>query len=220
MTREAGGLWIADEVQGGHGRTGEAMWSFERFGIEPDFVTLGKPMGNGHPVAAVITRRELVAAVRRGDGLLLDLRRQPRVGRRRRSPCWTCWRTSGYWNASSRRARRFAPPSARWRPAIRRSATSAASAWRTASRSSPVRTRGNPTPELAGAIKDGLRERGVLVGTCGRHDNVLKVRPPLAFTIADVPVFASALDATLTALGSSYGWGGNDRSCIGPFAVL
>src|SRR5262249_11866717 len=59
LTRHAGGLWIADEVQGGHGRTGEAMWSFQRFGIVPDFVTLGKPMGNGQPVGAVITRREV-----------------------------------------------------------------------------------------------------------------------------------------------------------------
>jgi 4-aminobutyrate aminotransferase-like enzyme/Ser/Thr protein kinase RdoA (MazF antagonist) len=63
MTHEAGGLWIADEVQGGHGRTGDAMWSFQRFGIEPDFVTLGKPMGNGHPVAAVITRRAIAQAM-------------------------------------------------------------------------------------------------------------------------------------------------------------
>ncbi len=61
-THAAGGLWIADEVQGGHGRTGEAMWSFERFGIVPDLVTLGKPMGNGHPVGAVITRREIAQA--------------------------------------------------------------------------------------------------------------------------------------------------------------
>ena len=60
LTHEAGGLWIADEVQGGHGRTGEAMWSFQRFGIVPDFVTLGKPMGNGQPVGAVITRRNLL----------------------------------------------------------------------------------------------------------------------------------------------------------------
>ena len=60
LTRDAGGLWIADEVQAGHGRTGEAMWAFERFGVVPDFVTLGKPMGNGHPVAAVITRGEIV----------------------------------------------------------------------------------------------------------------------------------------------------------------
>lgn len=61
LTREAGALWIADEVQAGHGRTGEAMWAFERFGVVPDFVTLGKPMGNGHPVAAVITRSEIVS---------------------------------------------------------------------------------------------------------------------------------------------------------------
>ena len=59
--RDAGGLWIADEVQAGHGRTGEALWCFERFGVVPDFVTLGKPMGNGHPVAAVITRSDIVA---------------------------------------------------------------------------------------------------------------------------------------------------------------
>ena len=65
LTHAAGGLWIADEVQGGHGRTGEAMWSFERFGIDPDFVTLGKPMGNGQPVGAVITRRELAESFAR-----------------------------------------------------------------------------------------------------------------------------------------------------------
>ncbi|MEI2809672.1 MAG: aminotransferase class III-fold pyridoxal phosphate-dependent enzyme [Nocardioides sp.] len=59
-SQAAGALWIADEVQGGHGRTGDHMWSYQRFGITPDFVTLGKPMGNGHPVAALITRRELL----------------------------------------------------------------------------------------------------------------------------------------------------------------
>jgi 4-aminobutyrate aminotransferase-like enzyme len=58
-THEAGGLWIADEVQSGHGRTGAAMWGYQRLGITPDIVTVGKPMGNGHPVAAVITRSEL-----------------------------------------------------------------------------------------------------------------------------------------------------------------
>jgi 4-aminobutyrate aminotransferase-like enzyme len=63
LTRDAGALWIADEVQAGLGRTGEAMWAFARFDVIPDFVTLGKPMGNGHPVAAVVTRREIVAAL-------------------------------------------------------------------------------------------------------------------------------------------------------------
>src|SRR5436190_19081664 len=58
-THAAGGLFVADDVQAGHGRTGRHLWSFERYGITPDLVTLGKPMGNGYPVAAVITRREI-----------------------------------------------------------------------------------------------------------------------------------------------------------------
>ena len=58
-THAAGGLYVADEVQAGHGRLGPELWSFTRHGIVPDVVTLGKPMGNGYPVAAVVTRREL-----------------------------------------------------------------------------------------------------------------------------------------------------------------
>src|SRR2546423_6155837 len=58
-THAAGGLFVADEVQAGHRRTGDHLWSFVRYGITPDLVTLGKPMGNGYPVAAVITRREI-----------------------------------------------------------------------------------------------------------------------------------------------------------------
>lgn len=58
--RAAGGLFIADEVQPGFGRLGDGMWGFDRHGLAPDIVTLGKPMGNGYPVAAMIARRELV----------------------------------------------------------------------------------------------------------------------------------------------------------------
>jgi 4-aminobutyrate aminotransferase-like enzyme len=59
--RKAGGLFIADEVQPGFGRTGEAMWGFQRHWLVPDMVTLGKPMGNGYPVAAVVMRPDVVA---------------------------------------------------------------------------------------------------------------------------------------------------------------
>ena len=54
---------LADEVQSGFGRTGPSMWAFVDSGLRPDLVTLGKPMGNGHPVAAVITRREIAEAM-------------------------------------------------------------------------------------------------------------------------------------------------------------
>jgi 4-aminobutyrate aminotransferase-like enzyme len=60
--RAAGGLFIADEVQPGFGRLGTGMWGFARHHLIPDLVTLGKPMGNGHPVAAVVARPELITA--------------------------------------------------------------------------------------------------------------------------------------------------------------
>jgi 4-aminobutyrate aminotransferase-like enzyme len=60
--RTVGGLFIADEVQPGFGRLGTGMWGFARHDLEPDLVTLGKPMGNGHPVAAVIARPQLIEA--------------------------------------------------------------------------------------------------------------------------------------------------------------
>lgn len=63
LVRAAGGLFIADEVQAGHGHTGRRCGRSSGSGWCPDFVTLGKPMGNGHPVAAVITRRDIVARI-------------------------------------------------------------------------------------------------------------------------------------------------------------
>ncbi|MEO8528984.1 MAG: aminotransferase class III-fold pyridoxal phosphate-dependent enzyme, partial [Pseudolysinimonas sp.] len=60
--RKAGGLFIADEVQPGFGRLGNRMWGFQRANLQPDIVTLGKPMGNGHPVAGLVARPELTAA--------------------------------------------------------------------------------------------------------------------------------------------------------------
>jgi 4-aminobutyrate aminotransferase-like enzyme len=58
--RAAGGLFIADEVQPGFGRLGHGMWGFTRYGIEPDIVTMGKPMANGHPVAAMVARPDVL----------------------------------------------------------------------------------------------------------------------------------------------------------------
>jgi 4-aminobutyrate aminotransferase-like enzyme len=58
---EAGGLFIADEVQAGFGRLGSAMWGFQRHGLTPDIVTMGKPMGNGYPVAAMVAKPDILA---------------------------------------------------------------------------------------------------------------------------------------------------------------
>jgi 4-aminobutyrate aminotransferase-like enzyme len=197
LTHDAGGLWIADEVQGGHGRTGVAMWSFERFGIVPDFVTLGKPMGNGQPVGAVITRRELVERFARDTvffstfggnqvsmaashavlDVLADERILPRV------------RAAGEALRAAIRAVTDADP----RVGDVRGVGLANAIEIVADRESK-----RPDPTAAVAIKDALRRRGALVGTTGRAGNVLKVRPPLAFTASLVPVFVHALADSLT----------------------
>jgi 4-aminobutyrate aminotransferase-like enzyme/Ser/Thr protein kinase RdoA (MazF antagonist) len=199
LTHAAGGLWIADEVQGGHGRTGTAMWSFERFGITPDFVTLGKPMGNGQPVGAVLTRRELVESFGRDTvffstfggnqvsmaaahavlDVLADERVLPRVvaaGEELRAAVRSA--TSGHGRVGDVRGMGLAN-------GIEIVAGPDSTA---------------PDGRAATAIKDGLRARGVLVGTTGRAGNVLKVRPPLAFTADLVPTFVAALIATLDEL--------------------
>ena len=64
--RKAGGLCIVDEVQTGFGRVGTHFWAHETQGVVPDIVTLGKPIGNGHPMAAVVTTPEIAKAFANG----------------------------------------------------------------------------------------------------------------------------------------------------------
>ena len=198
MTRAAGGLWIADEVQGGHGRTGDAMWSFQRFGIVPDFVTLGKPMGNGHPVAAVITRRDIAQRfaadtvffstfggnpVSAAAALaVLDVLEDERVLAR--------VKVAGEALRAGIRD-----------VATRHQAIGDVRGMGLAIGVDIVRDPSTKTPDAdtTSAIKEGMRDRGVLVGTTGMAGNILKVRPPLAFTTAEVPVFLDALEGALTA---------------------
>jgi 4-aminobutyrate aminotransferase-like enzyme/Ser/Thr protein kinase RdoA (MazF antagonist) len=195
-TAATGAMWIADEVQAGHGRTGSAMWSYERFGITPDFVTLGKPMGNGHPIGAVITRRELVDAlaaetvlfstfggnpVSAAAGLaVLDVLQDERV------------------------LDRVSEAGLVLRAAVREvsEAHHEVGDVRGVGLIVGVELVSNPDartpdPQRAIAVRDRLRHLGVLVGTTGLHGNVLKVRPPLAFTTQHVPILANALEVAL-----------------------
>ena len=91
LVRAAGGLYIADEVQSGFGRTGSQLWGYQRHpGLTPDIVTMGKPMGNGLPIAGLVARESVLAEFGRRGAVLQHLRRQPglrrrRVGRARRA---------------------------------------------------------------------------------------------------------------------------------------
>ncbi len=196
LTHEAGGLWIADEVQGGHGRTGDAMWSFQRFGIVPDFVTLGKPMGNGQPVGAVITRRDLLERFAR-DTVFFSTFAGNQVSMAAAHAVLDVL-------ADERVLPRTQAAGAALRAAVR-AATSqfgCVGDVRGVGLANAIEivtdpSSGRPNRIAAAAIKDALRQRGVLVGTTGRAGNVLKVRPPLAFTEDLVPAFTAALTTSL-----------------------
>ena len=177
-----GGLFIADEVQAGFGRFGSHMWGHQRLGVIPDIVTLGKPMGNGHPLAGVVARRDLVngfasrnmyfntfggnpvsAAV---GTAVLDVLAGRAPARKMPSP-WATTRCSGC---------RSSPT------AMRSSATCAAPDC--SSRSSWCSDRKAKTPATAQTkrLVNLMRERGVLISRIGMHDNILKIRPPMPFS--------------------------------------
>jgi 4-aminobutyrate aminotransferase-like enzyme/Ser/Thr protein kinase RdoA (MazF antagonist) len=192
QARAAGAVWIADEVQGGHGRTGDALWSFEHLGLIPDIVTIGKPMGNGHPIGAVVTRRELADAFADETVFFSTFGGNP-VAVAAAMAVLDVIEDERVLDRTERAGHAL-------REAIREIAA------RHPGLITEVRGVGlaigveSPDTATTGAIKEGLRERGVLVGTSGRAGNVLKVRPPLAFTTAEVSIVADALDATLAAI--------------------
>lgn len=201
--RAAGALWIADEVQGGHGRTGGGLWSFERFGIVPDIVTLGKPMGNGHPVGAVVTRRDLVRHFAEETVFFSTFGGNPVAAAASLAVLDVI--------ADERLVARAADTGEQLRAAIRVAAAEAGPAGACVAEVRGLglavgveicAADGSRAPDRATtvALREGLRDRGVLVGTAGVAGNVLKVRPPLVFGPDEVVIFADAFRGALAAL--------------------
>ena len=185
-THAAGGLYIADEVQAGHGRLGPELWSFARHGIAPDVVTLGKPMGNGYPVAAVVTRRELAE-------------RFPYAGR-----TFSTFGGNPVAAAAAlavldvlqdeRLPGRAAGVGERLRSALA-----------SLGKADIVEVRGSgllagvqlSSAALAAHVADELRNHGVLVGLTGKLEDALKIRPPLVFDDEHAELLVAALDRIL-----------------------
>ncbi|MCA3561907.1 MAG: aminotransferase class III-fold pyridoxal phosphate-dependent enzyme [Aestuariivirga sp.] len=194
--RKAGGLVIVDEVQTGFGRVGNHMWAHGPQGVVPDIVTLGKPIGNGHPMAAVVTTPEIAKAFANGmeffssfggnpvsaaAGMaVLDVLEQEGLQQKARI-------TGDHLKA------RFHALAERY-PLI-----------------GDVRGEGlflgvelvqdretlEPATDKANLIANDMRNHGVLISTDGPFDNVLKIKPPMAFGLAEADIMADALDAAL-----------------------
>jgi 4-aminobutyrate aminotransferase-like enzyme len=192
----AGGLFIADEVQPGFGRLGESMWGFQRHGIVPDLITMGKPMGNGHPIAAVTGRASVFAEFAKG-------RRYFNTYGGNSVSCATALAV-----LQVIRSENLLENARRTGEYLRHSLCSLAQR-HTAIRE--VRGTGlfigvqlgaNPASGLEGSaetsrVVNGLCRRGVLVGSTGRNGDVVKIRPPLTLERQHADLLLEALDQTL-----------------------
>lgn len=197
-THEAGALFVADEVQAGHGRTGEHLWSFIGVGIVPDAVTLGKPMGNGFPVAAVLLRSELAAAMAERTTYFSTFGGNPVA-------CAAALAVLDVIEEEQLVAR-AAATGAYLREQLARLSEAHPAIGEVRGRGLLVgvelvrdpETR-EPDGALARRVVEELRERGVLVGRAGKVDSALKIRPPLVFERQHVDLLVERLDQSLAA---------------------
>ena len=193
----AGGLYVADEVQAGHGRTGEHLWSFVAGDVPADLVTLGKPMGNGYPVAAVCGPATLVdpfiadtdyfstfgggtAACAAAIAVLRTLEEESVVARVAATGTRLVTALRGL-------ARDVAPMGEvrGWGLAVAVDIVDPAT--------------GRPDPARATRTVEGMRERGVLIGRTAQDGATLKIRPPLIFGDEHAHLLLEALEGTLRA---------------------
>jgi 4-aminobutyrate aminotransferase-like enzyme len=194
--RTAGGVCIADEVQVGFGRLGTHFWGFQTQEVVPDIVTMGKPIGNGHPLAAVVTTPEIAASFDTGMeyfntfggnpvscaiGLaVLDVIRDERL--------------QAHALAVGQHLRKRLQDLQTSHPIV-----------------GDVRGRGlflgvefvrdrdlrTPAAAEAAYVVERMKAHGILLSTDGPEHNVIKIKPPLVFDEADAERLAAALDVVL-----------------------
>jgi len=194
--RATGGLVIADEVQPGFGRTGQHMWGFQRHGVIPDMVSLGKPMGNGYPTAGLVLKPQVIAefgtnaryfntfggnAVAAAVGLaVLDVIRD-----------------EGLMENAATVGTAFAE-------GLRNLATRHDAMGETRAAGlflgTDIVNNGQPDATRAARIVNDLRQNGILISATGPRGHTLKIRPPLPFSLENIDQFLTTLDRVVARL--------------------
>lgn len=194
--RRAGALCVSDEVQVGLGRLGP-WWGFQSQGVVPDIVTLGKPAGNGHPLAAVVTTRAIADAFDTGMKYFNTFGGNPvscAIGEtvldivERDGLRTNAVEVGAYFAAQLRELAQRQPLIGDVRAQglylgvelVRHRATK------------------QPATDEAFAITELTKERGVVVYPNGVHDNVLKIKPPMTFRREHVDLYVACLDEVLS----------------------
>ena len=194
--RARGGLFLADEVQPGFGRTGSHFWGFQRHGLIPDMVSMGKPMGNGYPMAGLVLKPETIAefgakaryfntfggnAVAAAVGLaVLDVIRDEGLQQ----------------NAAS--------VGAAFTQGLKSLAQHHETLGETRSAGlfigQTILTNGQPDPTRTARLVNALRDSHILISSTGPKGDSLKIRPPLPFGMTNVDQVLTTLDRILKTL--------------------
>ena len=199
VVRKAGGLFIADEVQSGFGRSGTHMWGHQRHGVVPDIATMGKPMGNGYPVAGVVIREDVVAEFGR------DMRYFNTFG------------GNSVAIAAAQATLDVIQEEGLMANSVRLGKLILDGLKDIASRHEQIgdvrgaglyfgvemvkdKTSKKSDIDSALAVVNGLRKRRVLISATGPGASVLKIRPPLVFTEPDATRLLGELEAVLSSL--------------------
>ncbi|MCZ4353345.1 aspartate aminotransferase family protein [Roseovarius aestuarii] len=196
----AGGLYIADEVQSGFGRTGDALWGFERHGVTPDLVTMGKPMGNGYPVAGVAARPEVAEEFGRKARYFNTFGGNTVAATAALAVLETI-QSEGLTENARDIGEYF-------KDGISRLADTHGCLGEVRGAGlfigvDIVTERGAKTPDAGKTtrIVNGMRDECILISACAKAANVLKIRPPLIFNRENADQFVQALDSVLKRVG-------------------
>ncbi|WP_444460928.1 aminotransferase class III-fold pyridoxal phosphate-dependent enzyme [Rhodobacter capsulatus] len=191
VVRRAGGLILCDEVQPGFGRVGTHWWGHDFLGFAPDVVTLGKPMGNGHPVAAVIARPEVMAAFRNAFGYFNTFAGNP-VSCAAASAVLDVIEDEGLVE-NAREVGAYALGLLR---ELRHPLIADTRGFGLFFGIEFARD-GQPETEFCGRVVEATKDAGLLLGRVGRGQHILKMRPPMPFSRANAAQLVETLDAIL-----------------------
>ncbi|MDE8350204.1 MAG: aminotransferase class III-fold pyridoxal phosphate-dependent enzyme [Acidocella sp.] len=197
VVRQSGGLFVADEVQPGFGRTGGGMWGFARHDIVPDIVTLGKPMGNGFPMGGVVTSPDYLTAFTRETSYFNTFGGNPVAA------------AAGLAVLDVIAEENLIANAAQTGGSLKDGLTALKSEF---NQIGDVRGAGlfigldfnnpaNGTPDsaMAGHVINAMKQQGILIGAAGLYGHTLKIRPPLCFNTGHAEMFLETLRKILVA---------------------
>ncbi|MES0824535.1 aspartate aminotransferase family protein [Ruegeria sp. SCP11] len=196
VVHKAGGLLICDEVQSGFGRTGTHMWAHQKMGVVPDVMTLGKPMANGHPVGAVVTRSEILVTFRKGYRYFNTFGGNP----------VSCAAAMAVLEEIEEKQLLANAKTVGDHARTRMQALQQKYDFIGDVRGSGLifgaemvldRESKEPASEFTDRVINEMRQRGIIHSKLGRHKNTLKIRPPMPFSKENADLLFDTLDEVL-----------------------